>query len=66
MYVAFVNTEAQLYDDVNMTGFVYNVSPIEITEKNEQQFSLRKDYIDKISLSLETLRRKLKNKPRSP
>ena len=66
MYVAFVNTEAQLYDDVNMTGFVYNVSPIEITEKNEQQFSLRKDSIDKISLSLETLRRKLKNKPRSP
>ena len=54
MYVAFVNTEAQLYDDVKITGFVYNVNPIEIVEKNEQQFSLRKDYIDKISLSLET------------
>ena len=33
--VAFVNNEAQLYDIVNITGFVYNVSPIEIVEKNE-------------------------------
>lgn len=66
MSVAFVNTEAQLYDDVNITGFVSNVSPIEVVEKNEQQFSLRKDYIDKISLSLETLRRKLRNKPCFP
>ena len=33
--VAFVNNEAQLYDIVNITGFVYNESPIEIVEKNE-------------------------------
>ena len=33
--VAFVDNEAQLYDIVNITGFVYNVSPIEIVEKNE-------------------------------
>ena len=33
--VAFVNNEAQLYDIDNITGFVYNVSLIEIVEKNE-------------------------------
>ena len=42
MFVAFVNNEAQLYDVVNNAGFVYNVSPIEIAQKNEQQISLRK------------------------
>ena len=42
MSVAFVNNEAQLYDIFNITGFVCNVSPIEIVEKNEQQISLRK------------------------
>ena len=42
MSVAFVNNEAQLYDVFNITGFVCNVSPIEIVEKNEQQISLRK------------------------
>ena len=66
MFVAFVNTEPHLYNDVNITGVAYNVSPIGIVEKNEQQFSLRKYYIDEISLSLETLRRKLKNKLRFP
>ena len=53
--VAFVNNEAQLYDVVNITGFVYNVSPIEIFEKNEQQISLRKaslkDHTDEISIT---------------
>ena len=42
MSVAFVNNEAQLYDVVNITGSVYNVSPTEIVEKNEQKISLRK------------------------
>ena len=55
MSVLFVNNEAQLYDVVNITGFVYNVSPIEIFEKNEQQISLRKaslkDHTDEISIT---------------
>ena len=40
--VAFVNNEALLYDVVNITGFVHNVSPIEFAEKNKQQIDLRK------------------------
>ena len=40
--VLFVNNEAQLYDVVSITGFVYNVSPIETAEKTEQQIRLRK------------------------
>ena len=55
MSVAFVNHEAQVYDVVNITGIVYNVSPIEIVEKNEQKISLRKvslkDHTDKISIT---------------
>ena len=51
----FVNNETQLYDVVNITGFVYNVSPIEIVEKNEQQISLRegslKGHTDEISIN---------------
>ena len=39
---AFVNKEAQLYDALNIIRFVYNVSSIQIVEKNEQQISLRK------------------------
>ena len=53
--IAFVNNEAQVYDVVNITGFMYNVSPIEIAEKNQQQISLRKaslkDHTDKISIN---------------
>ena len=55
MSVLFVNNEAQLYDVVNITGFVYNVSPIEIFEKNEHQIRLRKaslkDYTDEFSIT---------------
>ena len=40
--VTIVNNEAELYNVLNITGFVYNVSPIEIVEKNEQKISLRK------------------------
>ena len=40
--VAFANNEALLYDVVNITGFVHNVSPIEFAEKNKQQIDLRK------------------------
>ena len=38
-----------------MTGFVYNVSPIETVDKNEQQISLRKasleDHINEILIT---------------
>ena len=53
--VAFASNDLQLYDVVNITGFGYNVSPIEIVEKNEQQISLRKaslkDHTDEISIT---------------
>ena len=40
--VAFLNNGTLLYDVVNITGFVHNVSPIEFVEKNKQQIDLRK------------------------
>ena len=53
--VAFKNNEAQLYDVINITEFMYNVSPIEIIEKSEQQVSLRKaslkDHTNEISIT---------------
>ena len=53
--VAFKNNEAQLYDVINITEFMYNVSPTETIEKSEQQVSLRKaslkDHTDEISIT---------------
>ena len=40
--MTFVKNEAQLYDTVNITGFVHNESPIETVEKNEQQINSTK------------------------
>ena len=55
MSVAFKNNDAQLCDVINITEFMYNVSPIEIIEKSEQQVSLRKaslkDHTDEISIT---------------
>ena len=53
--VAFKNNEAQLYDVINITEFMCNVSPTETIEKSEQQVSLRKaslkDHTDEISIT---------------
>ena len=55
MSIAFVNNEVQLYNVVNITGVVYNVSPIEIVEKNKQRISLwkasLKDHTNEISIT---------------
>ena len=38
----YINDEAQLYDAVNVTGLVYNISPIKRVKTDEKAICLRK------------------------